>query len=130
MKEIPLGIAKEIEIMPEDRHTASSMGNAGVHVVSTPALIGYLEMVSHAVILPFCEAGEATVGTRVEVDHLAPAFLGQAVTAGAKLIAVDKRRILFEVQATQGGRVIMQGRHGRAIVHLSRLLGKGDAPAS
>lgn len=126
MKEIPLGTVHQIDIMPEERHTASAMGNVGVHVVSTPALIGYLELVSHGAILPFCDTGEATVGTRVEVDHLAPAFLGQPVTASARLVALDGRKLMFEVEATQNGKTVMKGRHGRAIVNLDRLLAKNS----
>lgn len=124
MREIPPGGRNRREITPEAHHTASALGNVGVNVVSTPALIGYLELASHAILLPYCDPGEATVGTRVEVDHLAPAFLGQPVVAEARVLAVDGRRITFEVEARQDGRVVMKGRHGRAIVDLGRLLGK------
>jgi predicted thioesterase len=124
MKPIPLDRSNTVEIMPEPHHTAAAMGNPGVEVVGTPALIGYLEVASHQAILPFCEAGEATVGTRVEVDHLAPAFLGTPVTAAARVVAVDGRRVTFAVEARQGERVVMTGRHGRAVVDLARLLGR------
>jgi predicted thioesterase len=122
MKDVPAGLANRVEIMPEERHTAAALGNTGVHVVSTPSLIGYLEMASHRSILPYCEEGEASVGTRVEVDHLAPAFLGQPIIATARVLATEGRRITFEVAAEQGGRLIMKGRHGRAVIRLDRLL--------
>lgn len=122
MKAIPAGLVHRVEIMPEERHTAAALGNTGVHVVSTPSLIGYLEMASHRSILPFCEEGEASVGTRVEVDHLAPAFLGQPIIATARVLATEGRRITFEVAAEQDGRLIMKGRHGRAVIRLDRLL--------
>lgn len=127
MKNIPLGISNRAEIMPEAQHAASALGNVGVDVVSTPALIGYLEMTSHLSILPFCDSGEATVGTRVEVDHLAPAFLDRPVTTASRVAAVEGRRIMFEVEARQGDRLVMTGRHGRAIVQLDRLLGRLQA---
>lgn len=122
MKDVPAGLANRVEIMPEERHTAAALGNTGVHVVSTPSLIGYLEMASHRSILPYCEEGEASVGTRVEVDHLAPAFLGQPIIATARVLATEGRRITFEVAAEQDGRLIMKGRHGRAVIRLDRLL--------
>src|SRR5262249_48739006 len=75
MKDIPIGLENRREIMPEERHTASFLGNAGVHVVSTPALIGFLELTAMSAIIPYCEAGESSVGTRVEVDHLAAAVV-------------------------------------------------------
>jgi predicted thioesterase len=124
MKPIPLDRSNTVEIMPQPQHTAAAMGNPGVDVVGTPALIGYLEVASHQAILPSCEAGEATVGTRVEVDHVAPAFLGMPVVATARVVAVEGRRITFAVEARQDGRVVLAGRHGRAVVDLARLLGR------
>jgi len=122
MKDIPLGHANTQEFMPEERHTASVVGNS--EVVSTPSLIGFLEQTSHRGILPFVESGEVSVGTRVEVDHLAAAFLGRPIAASARIAAVDGRRITFEVEARQGDKLVMKGRHVRAIVSRDRLLGK------
>lgn len=122
MKPIPLGHANRMEFVPEERHTASVVGNA--EVVSTPSLIGFLEMTSHRAILPFVEEGEVSVGTRVEVDHLAAAFLGQPITTEATVASVEGRRITFEVEARQGDKLIMKGRHGRAIVSRERLAGR------
>jgi fluoroacetyl-CoA thioesterase len=122
MKDIPLGHANTMEFTPEERHTAAVVGNA--EVVSTPSLIGFLEQTSHRAILPFVEAGEVSVGTRVEVDHLAAAFLGKPIQTLATVAAVEGRRVTFEVEARQGDRLVMKGRHGRAIVSRDRLLGK------
>jgi fluoroacetyl-CoA thioesterase len=122
MKAIPLGHGNTMEFSPEERHTAAVVGNA--EVVSTPSLIGFLEQTSHRAILPFVEEGEVSVGTRVEVDHLAAAFLGRPVVATARVAAVEGRRVTFEVEAHQGDRLVMKGRHGRAIVSRDRLLGK------
>jgi predicted thioesterase len=127
MKPVPLGLANRHETTPDARHTAAAVGNAGVEVVGTPFLVGYLEIAAHGAILPFCEAGEVTVGTRIEVDHLAAALPGRMVAAEAKVVAVEGRRILFEVEVRQGKRLLMKGRHGRAIVRLDRLLARAAA---
>lgn len=127
MKEIPLGIEHGVDIMPEARHLASAFGNAGVDVVSTPSLIGFLELASHTLVLPYCEAGEVSVGTRVEVDHLAGAFVGRPISVLARIVAVDKRRVTFAVAARQDDRLVMQGRHGRAIVSRERLFAQKPA---
>jgi predicted thioesterase len=125
MQAIPPNLSNRIAFTPEERHTASALGNVGVHVVSTPALIGFLELACHQSILPHCDPGEASVGTRVEVDHLAAAFLGTPIIAESRVTAVEGRRIVFEVVARQGDRVVMRGRHGRAVVVLERLLALG-----
>ena len=122
MKDIPSGHENTQDFMPEERHTASVVGNS--EVVSTPSLIGFLEQTSHRAILPFVEPGEVSVGTRVEVDHLAAAFVGRPVTASARIAATEGRRITFEVEARQGDKLVMKGRHVRAIVSRDRLLGK------
>jgi fluoroacetyl-CoA thioesterase len=122
MKTIPLGETGTMEFVPEARHTASVVGNA--EVVSTPSLIGFLEQTSHRTILPFVEEGEVSVGTRVEVDHLAAAFLGRPVSTTARIAAAEGRRITFEVEARQGDTVVMKGRHVRAIVSRDRLLAR------
>jgi fluoroacetyl-CoA thioesterase len=122
MKPIPAGHRNVMEFMPEERHTASVVGNA--EVVSTPALIGFLEQTSHHAILPFVEAGEVSVGTRVEVDHLAAAFLGRPVSATASVAGTEGRRVTFEVEVHQGEKLVMKGRHVRAVVSRDRLLGR------
>ncbi len=112
MKDIPLGHVNNLEIMPEERHTASAVGNIGVNVVSTPSLIGFLEQTSHRAILPFVEEGEVSVGTRVEVDHLAAAYRrADPIATTARIAAVEGRRVTFEVEARQGDRLVMKGRH-------------------
>ncbi len=127
MKPIPLGLAQRHELVPDAGHTAAAAGNAGVAVVGTPFLVGYFEIAAHRAILPYCEAGEVTVGTRIEVDHLAAALPGSRVAADAKVVAVEGRRVLFEVEVRQGDRLLMKGRHGRAIVRLDRLLARAAA---
>jgi fluoroacetyl-CoA thioesterase len=124
---VPLGLTGRHEVIPDASDTAAAAGNAGVEVVGTPFLIGYLEIAAHRAILPYCEAGEATVGTRIEVDHLAAALPGRPVVADATVISVDGRRIGFAVEVRQGARVVMKGRHGRAIVRLDRLLARARA---
>jgi fluoroacetyl-CoA thioesterase len=127
MKSVPLGITNRLETVPDRSHTAAAVGNAGVEVVGTPFLVGYLEVAAQGAILPYCEAGEVTVGTRIEVDHSAAALPGRLITADAKVVAVEGRRILFEVEVRQGKRLLMKGRHGRAIVRLDKLLARAAA---
>lgn len=122
MKPIAVGASGVYRIEPTPAHTASAIGNAGVHVVSTPALIGFLEDASHRAILDCYDAGEVSVGTKVDVEHLAAAPLGQVIDATAEVIAVQGRRVDFKVEARQAGRIVMQGRHQRAVVLLARFL--------
>jgi predicted thioesterase len=127
MKQIPADLWNRYETVPGTGHTAAAVGNAGVTVVGTPFLIGCFELAATGALLPYCDPGEVTVGTRIEVDHLAAALPGKPVTAEAQVARIDGRRILFDVEVRQGGRLLMRGRHGRAVVRLEKLLARAAA---
>lgn len=120
MRTPPLGTRYQYERLPEARHSAAALGNEGVEVLATPVLIGFLEQTCHLLLEPYYEAGERTVGVRVEVDHMAPATLDRPVELSAELLAAEGRRLTFAVAAAQDGRRVMAGRHVRAAVRLSR----------
>jgi 2-hydroxychromene-2-carboxylate isomerase/predicted thioesterase len=110
------GTRFEHEVTPSAGDTAAAFGNEGVEAVATPALIGFIEQTCHLLLEPYYEPGERTVGVRVEVDHLAPARIGQTVTLSAELLAVEGRRLVFAVEVAQAGRKVMRGRHTRRLV--------------
>lgn len=122
MKPIALGRIATYRDFPGPNSTAAAIGNTGVVVVSSPYVIGLLEEASHRAVKDLYEPGEATVGTRIEVSHLAPAFPGRDVVAQAKLEVFEGRKLKFSVSAYQGNRLIMQGSHERAVVRLERFL--------
>ena len=73
--------------------------------------------------------GSGTVGTRLDVRHLAPSPLGVEIVARAELIAVDGRRLTFRVEARDSVDVIGEGTHERAIVDVGRLVARAMAKA-
>jgi fluoroacetyl-CoA thioesterase len=91
-------------------------------VFSTPALIGLMELASSRAILPALPAGSMQVGVRVEVDHLRAVPAGATVIALSKLVEIDGRRLIFEVEARSGADVIGRGRIFHTIVDHSRFL--------
>ena len=88
--------------------------------MATTTLILYFEETAAALVAPFLEAGEVTVGTHVCVDHLAPAKTGEPVTARAELSHRDGRRLEFSMEARQGDTLVMQGEHHRAVADQSK----------
>lgn len=122
MRPAAIGRMGSHRIVPGQDSTASTIGNTGVIVVSSPYLVGMLEEASHRAVRDLYELGEATVGTRIEVSHVAPAFPGREVLAQARLDVTDGRRLRFSVCAFQEGREIMRGVHERAVVRLERFL--------
>ena len=122
MRPLDPGAEGRWQVVPGADDTAAAIGNTGVVVVSSQALIGFLEQASHLAVCQAFEPGEISVGVRVAVDHVGPAYAGQAVDCHARLTAVDGHRLTFAVTATQDGRQVMTGTHVRAVVELERFL--------
>ncbi len=126
------GATAEIEVTVTPDRTADVMGNKGVMVLSTPHLIGLLEDAAGAVVLPHLPTGAATVGTLVEMRHLAATPVGRKVKAKATLLETDGRRFLFQVEAHDEVEKVAEGKHERFVVQdlqkfLARTLKKGKA---
>src|SRR5437867_853324 len=93
------GATHEITWTVTPDKTADAMGNRGVKVFATPWLIGMLEDVCGAMIKPTLPPGATTVGTMVEMRHLAATPVGMTARAKATLLQTDGRRFLFSVDA-------------------------------
>jgi fluoroacetyl-CoA thioesterase len=96
------------------RHVVPSMPA----VFGTPMMIMEMEMASADAIKPYLEPGWVTVGTEVDIRHLAAAAVGAVVRTVARVVAVERRVIRYEVEAFEGTRRIGDGRHARGVVNL------------
>lgn len=131
MKRIPIGASARLDADTDRGQTAAAAGNAGVAVVATTALILMLENAAFSAIAPYLETGEASVGTLVNVRHIAACIAGATVTATARVTAVDGRRVSFRVEARHADRLLMSGAHERVVVNLDDFLARqGPSPAS
>ena len=88
--------------------------------LSTPAMILCMELASRHLVRPYLEAGQDTVGARVDVEHLAPTPVGAMVVFRSTVTAVDGRKVSFDVEARDGDEVVGRGRHVRFIVDVER----------
>jgi fluoroacetyl-CoA thioesterase len=88
-------------------------------VLSTPAMIGMMEVAAAQAVMPALREGTITVGTRIEVDHLKAVSQGAAVRATARLAKHEGRFLVFDVEARSGEHVIGRGRVFRAIVEVA-----------
>jgi 2-hydroxychromene-2-carboxylate isomerase/predicted thioesterase len=118
MKPVQSGISTTFEIVPGAGDTASAVGNAGIDVVATTALILFIEKASDDLVTPYYEPGEATVGTRIEVDHRAPARPGAPLRVTARLEQIRGRRLMFANEVRQDATVVMKGFHHRSLVRM------------
>lgn len=110
------GQSAEVERVVTPDLTADVLGNPGVKVLATPFVVTLLENAAHAVMKPHLPPGAGTVGTMVEMKHLAATPLGMKVRAKATLIETDGKRCLFQVEAYDEVEKIAEGRHERFVV--------------
>jgi fluoroacetyl-CoA thioesterase len=82
-------------------------------------MISMMERVCMDLVQPLLPSGRTTVGFEVHVRHKAPASLGASLVVGCKLLEVNGRKLLFEVQVTEGDRLIGAGTHRRTIISVS-----------
>jgi predicted thioesterase len=99
-------------------------------VLSTPAMIGMMEIAAAQAVQAELPTGAITVGTRVEVDHLKAVPEGTSVRATARLVEYKGRFMIFEVEASAGENVIGRGRVYRAIVEPAKFHAQAHARKS
>jgi predicted thioesterase len=114
--DIKVGATAEVSYTVDEGKTAHAMGNRGVHVFATPFVIGMLEDAAGAVLRPHFPPGAGSVGTMVEMKHLAATPVGLKVRAKATLLESDGKRFLFSVEAWDDKEKIAEGRHERFFV--------------
>ena len=128
MKLLHPGISRNKLITPSIEHTAAALGNTGIEVTATTALILFIEEVSSELLLPFLNPGEGSVGVRVEVDHLAPAYAGKPVSITVTVDQTRKRRVMFSADVYQGATLVMKGFHHRVVVTTAQFSDTSSKP--
>ncbi len=109
--------------------TARHLGSGTVAVFATPEMVRLMERAAVNALKPYLAPGQQSVGTMVNVRHLAATPVGATVTARARLVAVEGRRLTFAVTAHDGTDLIGEGTHERALIDLARFEAKVKAKA-
>lgn len=119
---IKLGLVGTAQVEVNEQNTAIACGSGGINVYATPAMIGLMEKAALSSVEPLLPEGYSTVGTKVNVEHVAATPIGGNVRAHAKLLEIDGRRLVFDVRAHDDIRLVGQGVHERFIVHSEQFL--------
>ena len=113
------GVGAQTRLMVDRERTIDFMGEQA-RVYATPMLVRDIEMASRNLILQHLDAGEDSVGTRVEIDHLAASLLGMTVELSVKIVEVKGRAVTLEVEGSDGVDAICRGRHQRFVVDVEK----------
>jgi fluoroacetyl-CoA thioesterase len=127
MAEIPVGTKGEFTTLVTNDVAVNFLGMEEARVLSTPHMIGIMEKTSRDTVLPLLDAGYDTVGTHVNVAHLAGAPLGSRVTFRVEVVGVDGRRLEFRVQAATDQETIGEGTHQRTIINVAKFAARQAA---
>jgi fluoroacetyl-CoA thioesterase len=115
-----------VEALVTSADTARALGSGDVEVLGTPRALALAESATVAAAARCLAPGETTVGTHVELDHLAPTPVGAVVRAEATLVYRSGRRLTFDVRVMQDGTTVAAGRVTRAIVDRARFQASTD----
>ena len=115
---IKIGMSAERTLVVPVERTVGHFVPGMPMVYATPMMILEMEMASSDAIRPYLQPGWITVGTEVDIRHLAASPVGATVRTTSRVIAVERRVIRFEVEAFDGARKIGEGRHARGLVNL------------
>ncbi len=118
---IPAGATAELVFQVSEADTAAALGSGDVEVLATPRAIAWAEAASCAAVAKFLPAGQTTVGTEVQVEHLLPSEIGSVITATATIAKTAGRRLTFAIQLVdERDNTLLAGAISRVVVARER----------
>jgi len=121
MKTIPkVGAVGEQRFRVEAKHAIDFADGDMPAVLCTPWLIWFLEHAAREAVLPCLEASESTVGTEIEVQHVAPTPVGGTITCQARVVRVEGAEVWFQLEAHDQSERIAKGFHKLRVIRKDR----------
>lgn len=124
---LELGLTGTANTTTTNELTARTMKSGSLEVLATPAVIALMEEAACACLDGKLDEGMTTVGTQMNMKHLAPTPVGMHVHAKATVIAIQDRMITFKCEATDESGKIGEATHQRCIVGAERFQQKANA---
>jgi predicted thioesterase len=121
---VKTGVTAEVELTVTDADTALALRSGEVTVLATPRVVGLCEEASIAALAGQLGDKETSVGTRIELAHLAPVLVGSRVRACATLEKMEGRRLVFNVTVTDRSGLVAAGRLTRVVVDTEQFMEK------
>ena len=126
MKDVQIGAKLSLYAAVTPDKLASTMKSGELPVFATPAMAALMEETAAALLKPFLDEGETSVGTALNLAHLAATPEGLTVTAEAEITAVDRRKVSFRVIVRDPAEEIGRADHDRFVVNAEKFLEKAN----
>jgi predicted thioesterase len=120
------GLAATVELTVKEGDTAEALCSGDVPMLATPRVVALAEEASVEAVRDALDAGDTTVGVRVQLDHLLAVPVGRSVRAEAKLENVEGRRLTFVVSINTERGLVAAGKVTRVVVHRDRFIQKAN----
>ena len=118
--DIQPGLTGRAELVVGTNDTAPRVGSGRVAVLATPVMIGVMEAAALDAVEHLLAEGKQSLGTHLDVSHLAATPVGMRLTATAELVAIDGRQLTFRVRAEDAADLVSEGTHKRVVVDVTR----------
>lgn len=122
MPKIGMNFTSTVVVTQEN--SAAALGSGFLPVFATPAMVALMENAAMKAVAPVLEQGATTVGSEINTSHIKPSPIGATVSATATLVAVEGRKLTFDVEARDEVGLIGKGTHVRFIVDAERFMAK------
>jgi len=122
-----IGINFTSEMNVTDACTAISMGSGTLRVLATPAVVALIEETAWKSVSRYMDSEHCTVGTALNIEHIAPTPVGMTVRCKTTLSSINGRQLVFDAEVHDGKGIIAKGTHTRFIVDKHKFQDKADA---
>jgi fluoroacetyl-CoA thioesterase len=116
------GMIREDSFTIAMENSAIHLGSGSTRVLATPWMIAFMERVSHRLLTCCLPEGLSSVGSHLDVRHIAPTPVGATIRVKAEVLSVEGNRIFFSIQAWDEQEKIGEGRHERVVIDEQRFL--------
>lgn len=120
------GIKNRLEMKIDETKSAIAAGSGTLPVFGTPFVAALMEQTAEESVRPFLEAGQATVGTKLVLNHTAATPMGRTVSCESELVAVDRRRLVFRVTVCDEAGQVADAEHERFIIDIDKFMAKAN----
>lgn len=120
------GIKGHQELVVTQELTAKNMGSGVMDVFATPAMLALMEKTAFTSVAEYLNEGCDSVGTKVDIEHVASSPVGMKITCDSELIEIEGRKLVFKVEAYDEKGLIGKGTHERFIVENKKFQEKTD----
>ena len=118
--DLPAGLKGSAEMVVGEQHTAPRVGSGRIRVLATPVMINLIEAAALAAIEQSLPEEHQSLGTRLDITHVAATPVGMRVRASAEVVRVEGRTVYLRVAAHDERELIGEGTHERVVVNVAR----------